>query len=66
MSCKDCPDRHYLCHSDCERYLKWKQEHDELQAKIKAEKRLNNDLWASSRHCNKRDRRNRPYADNRI
>ena len=66
MSCKDCPDRHYLCHSDCERYLKWKQEHDELQAKIQAEKRLNNDLWQSSRHNNRRDRRRRPYADNRF
>lgn len=21
-SCKDCPDRHYLCHDSCERYKK--------------------------------------------
>ncbi len=63
--CKGCEDRHYLCHSTCEKYIAWKQEHDELKAKIKAEKNLNHSLWCSSRHSYTKDRRRRPYADNR-
>lgn len=67
MSCKNCPDRHYLCHSDCERYLAWKQEYDETQAKIKAEKDLYRGIWQASRHNPDKHRRgNRPYADNRV
>lgn len=65
MSCKDCQDRHYLCHSTCERYIAWKKKLDERNALIREEKRLNNDIWASSRHANKRNRKGRPYADNR-
>lgn len=65
MSCKDCTERHYLCHSTCDRYLKWKQEQAELKAKIKAEKELYKSLWQASRHNpDKHRRRRRPYADN--
>ena len=32
-SCKDCADRHPGCHGHCERYLKEKAEHDELNRK---------------------------------
>lgn len=27
--CKDCPDRHPLCHSECEKYLAYKAEREE-------------------------------------
>ena len=33
--CRDCNDRHTECHSKCERYIKWKNERDELQTKIR-------------------------------
>lgn len=28
--CKDCPDRHQGCHSECEKYLEFRKERDEL------------------------------------
>lgn len=27
-SCKDCEERHEGCHSTCESYIKWKEQHD--------------------------------------
>lgn len=32
--CKDCPDRHIGCHSDCERYLAWRKVYDEWNSKV--------------------------------
>lgn len=32
--CKDCPDRHVGCRSDCERYLAWKKVYDEWNSKV--------------------------------
>lgn len=32
--CKDCPDRHIGCHSDCERYLARKKVYDEWNNKV--------------------------------
>lgn len=63
--CKGCEERHYLCHSTCEKYITWRKEYDELQAKIKAERDLYYSLWKASRHNPNKDRRRRPYADNR-
>lgn len=37
-SCKDCPDRHLNCHSECIRYLHWKEHLAALKAAEKAEK----------------------------
>ena len=37
-SCKDCPDRHINCHSECIRYLRWKEHLEALKAAEKAEK----------------------------
>lgn len=62
--CKGCEERHYLCHSTCEKYLTWKQEHEEIMALIRKEKKLNDDIYHSSRYANGRKRR-RPYADHR-
>lgn len=28
--CKGCPDRHSLCHANCERYLDFRKELDEI------------------------------------
>lgn len=36
--CKDCPDRHLNCHSECTRYLRWKEPLAALKAAEKAEK----------------------------
>ena len=36
--CKDCPDRHLNCHSECSRYLRWKEHLGALKAAEKAEK----------------------------
>ena len=29
--CKDCPDRHYKCHSECERYREFKKHCDDMR-----------------------------------
>ena len=34
--CKDCPDRHLYCHSDCQKYLDAKKQHEEERDRIKA------------------------------
>lgn len=36
--CKDCPDRHITCHSECTRYLRWKEHLAALKAAERAEK----------------------------
>ncbi len=28
--CKDCPERHPLCHSECPKYLEYRAERDEM------------------------------------
>lgn len=33
--CKDCADRHIGCHGECEKYIKYKQEHAEMQTFIR-------------------------------
>lgn len=38
--CRDCENRSAGCHATCEHYITWKQEYNELQAKIRAEKEL--------------------------
>lgn len=36
--CKDCPDRKVGCHSVCEKYLEWKQVHDQEVEVVKKER----------------------------
>ena len=31
VPCLNCPDRHYCCHSECTRYLKFRQHLDPLK-----------------------------------
>lgn len=35
VPCKDCPDRHYKCHSECEKYA----EYDRINKEIREEKK---------------------------
>ena len=62
--CKDCPDRVVGCHSTCEKYIEYRKERDKFLEERMKETRLKDDLWATSRHNQKKKRR-RPYADNR-
>lgn len=39
--CKDCEDRHAGCHSDCERYARYKAISEERRKKMLDEKELN-------------------------
>lgn len=43
--CKDCPDRHYLCHSTCEKYLEFRRQKDALSDIKFEEKRRVDDYW---------------------
>lgn len=40
FTCKDCPNRHYECHSKCEKYLREKEEHERLKAKDDARRHV--------------------------
>lgn len=37
--CKDCKDRHDICWKDCDKYLRYKKEREEIKEKISEEKR---------------------------
>ena len=37
--CRDCSDRQVGCHSDCEKYILWKTDHDKVSEAIRADKR---------------------------
>ena len=39
--CKNCPDRHYKCHSECEKYIKFLAENEKRKQAV----RLENDLY---------------------
>ena len=62
--CKDCPDRHYLCHSECEKYLEFKKQNDALREKRMKQNQLDYDCYGTY-YCFKKQKRRRPYADNR-
>ena len=31
--CKDCPDRNYMCHSTCEKYIEYQKHREEVRKK---------------------------------
>lgn len=37
--CKDCKDRHDICWKDCDKYLRYKKEREEIKEKISEEKK---------------------------
>ena len=43
--CKDCKDRHTGCHSECPKYIKAKEDHDEKKEKIKEAIARENIVW---------------------
>ena len=64
--CKDCPDRTPGCHGKCEKYLDYRARLDAMKEEERKRKRLEYDLYMSSRHAKTYEkRRRRPYADNR-
>lgn len=44
FTCKGCKNRHYLCHSECEKYLAEKAAWDAQQAKIRKAKAVEDGL----------------------
>lgn len=38
--CKDCPDRHYKCHSECEKYKAFIAENEKRKSCMRAENDL--------------------------
>lgn len=38
--CKGCQDREILCHANCEKYIAWKQENEEIKKKRIADNTL--------------------------
>lgn len=41
--CKDCPERHELCHATCGQYLAYREERDQINADKRATMGL---LWS--------------------
>lgn len=38
--CKDCKERHFLCHSKCQKYLAYKKLNDEARTKHQIEEHI--------------------------
>ena len=38
--CKNCPDRHYKCHSECEKYIKFLAENEKRKEYLRFENKL--------------------------
>lgn len=36
--CKDCQDRHAICHDSCERYIKFRREREKIRAEKERER----------------------------
>ena len=47
--CKGCQERHLGCHSNCERYLKWKKEYQEQMKRFKSGDRKHKDYFYHSK-----------------
>lgn len=66
MSCRDCKERHLGCHSNCEKYIKDKEEIRKLNETIRFHKRLNvfHSLGSSNNYNHDFDgyRRQRPLS----
>ena len=42
--CKDCPDRHVLCHSNCEKYADYKARVEELSTTIREDEKKRSEV----------------------
>ena len=43
--CKDCPDRKYMCHSTCEKYIAYDKYRKEIREKRMEYNTLARDAW---------------------
>ena len=43
VPCKNCTDRHYKCHSECEKYLKFLKENEKRKEVMMRESKIHND-----------------------
>lgn len=65
MSCKGCNERHYKCHSECQKYKEWKQEQEDIKNYLKEQNRDEHKqneyaAWDERRRKETRDGRKRP------
>ena len=44
--CYQCPDRHVLCHSECEKYIAFRAERDRMNADRRIENTVNESRFA--------------------
>ena len=51
--CKNCPLRAVGCHSTCEKYIAYDNYRKEIRKIVFDKKRLDHDIYASSRHRKK-------------
>lgn len=56
--CKGCDDRHVGCHSKCELYLKWNEEHLAKKKEINLKRGEEIDFWRAKRDIIERTKKN--------
>jgi len=44
--CKNCTERHYKCHSSCEKYIKSKAEYEEQKSALRKQKQLEDSIFS--------------------
>lgn len=52
--CYKCDDRYPACHSYCEKYLAYRKILDDVNERVRLDKKLANDLFLSSRNGKKK------------
>ncbi len=65
VPCKDCPDKHAECHSECDKYIAFDILNDIIREQRYMESRREDNLFKTSRHNPTKKKRRRGYADNR-
>lgn len=54
--CKNCSDRHYKCHSECEKYIAYNSEREKIRAKKKANVQNNDFVFSTIEHLQRKKR----------
>ena len=65
-SCKGCTERHYNCHSECERYHRYQQRMRDKRIELSKKKRwesesIHREMGASVRRAKMRNERRKPF-----
>ena len=63
--CYNCPDRHASCHSTCERYAEWHNNHVDEQRRIRTMQEELNTMRSYKVECALRNRKRRAHGDKR-